>query len=76
MNKTLNIVAIVMLVAGAAMLGYNRFTYTSTEEVLKIGPITANAERTHTVTFPPMLGWLLLGGGAAVLVLAALSRKQ
>ena len=75
MNKTLNIVAIVMLVAGAAMLGYNRFTYTSTEEVLKIGPITANAERTHTVTFPPMLGWLLLGGGAAVLVFAALSRK-
>ena len=74
--KVLNIVAIVLLLAGAAVLGYNRFTYTTNEEVLKIGPITANAERTHTVSFPPMLGWLLLGGGVCVLAFAAISRKN
>lgn len=74
--KALNIVAIVLLVAGAAVLGYNRFTYTTTEEVLKIGPITANAERSHTVSLPPMLGWLLMGGGLCVLVFAAISRKD
>ena len=74
--KTLNIVAIVLLLAGAAVLGYNRFSYTTTEEVLKIGPITANAERTHTVSVPPLLGWLLLGGGVAVLAYAMMSRKD
>lgn len=74
--KTLNIIAIVLLVAGACILGYNRFSYTTTEEVLKIGPITANAERSHTVSFPPMLGWLLLGGGVCVLAYAAMSRKD
>jgi len=74
--KTLNIVAIVLLLAGTAVLGYNRFSYTTTEEVLKIGPITANAERTHTVSVPPLLGWLLLGGGVAVLAYAMMSRKD
>ena len=74
--KTLNIIAIVLLLAGAGVLGYNRFSYTTTEEVLKIGPITANAERSHTVSFPPLLGWLLLGGGLCVLAYSAMSRKD
>lgn len=74
--KSLNIVAIVLLLAGAGILAYNRFSYTTTEEVLKIGPITANAERSHTVTIPPALGWLLLGGGLCTLAYGAIKRSD
>ena len=65
---------IVLVVLGAALLGYGYFNYTTTEEVLKIGPITAQAERTHTVTFPPILGWLLVVAGAGVLIFGSRSK--
>jgi hypothetical protein len=74
--KTIYLVAIAMIVFGGGILAYNQFSYTTTEQVLKIGPITANAERTHTVSLPPLLGWLLLGGGACVLIFAAVTRKD
>jgi hypothetical protein len=75
MKNTL-LAGIVMVVVGAALLGYGYFNYTTTEEVLKIGPITATAEKQHTVTFPPILGWLLVGGGICVLIFGAVSKKN
>lgn len=74
--KSIYITGIVLIAIGAGILAWSRFSYTTTEEVLKIGPLTANAERTHTVALPPLLGWLLVGGGACVLVFAALTRKN
>jgi hypothetical protein len=74
MKNTL-IAGIAMLVIGIAVLGYDHYSYTTTEEVLKIGPLTATAEKTHTVSLPPILGWLLVGGGICVLVFG-LSRKS
>jgi hypothetical protein len=70
------IIGIALIVMGAALLGYQQYSYTTTEQVLKIGPLTANAEKTHTVSFPPILGWLLIAGGAGALVLGALSNKR
>ncbi|AKU12159.1 hypothetical protein AzCIB_2264 [Azoarcus sp. CIB] len=60
---------------GAAVLGYDHYSYTTTENILQIGPITATAERTHTVAIPPLVGWLLIGGGACVIAFAVLSKK-
>ena len=74
--KNTFIAGIVMVVLGAALLGYGYFNYTTTEQVLKIGPITATAEREHTVSFPPILGWLLVGGGICVLVFGFTSKKN
>jgi hypothetical protein len=74
--KNTFLAGIVMVVLGAALLGYGYFNYTTTEEVLKIGPITATAEKQHTVTFPPILGWLLVGGGICVLIFGAVSKKN
>jgi hypothetical protein len=74
--KAIHIVAVALIVCGAGILAYNQFSYTTTEQVLKVGPITANAERTHTVSVPPLLGWILLGGGVCVLAFAVLSRKN
>ena len=74
--KSIFIVGIAMIVIGAAVLGYDHYSYTTRENVLKIGPITATADVTHTVSLPPILGWLLVGGGACVLAFAALSKKS
>ena len=70
------LIGVALIVMGAAVLGYDHYSYTTTEQVLQIGPLTANAERTHTVSLPPILGWLLIGGGACALFFGAWSRKN
>ena len=75
MKSTL-IIGVAMIVIGAAVLGYDHYSYTTTEKVLQIGPITATAERTHTISLPPILGWLLIAGGAGALLFGALSKKD
>ena len=73
--KNTVIAGIALLLMGIAVLGYHHYSYTTTEQVLQIGPITATAEKTHTVSLPPILGWLLVGGGVCVLVFG-LSKKN
>ena len=68
------ILGVALLIMGAAILGYRQFTYQSRETVLEIGPIKATAERTKTVPMPPIIGWALIAGGAAVLVFSARSK--
>jgi hypothetical protein len=65
----------VLIASGAAVLGYDHYSYTTKEQVLQIGPLTATAEKTHTVALPPALGWLLVGGGLC-LVIFALTKKN
>jgi hypothetical protein len=74
--KTILIVGVALIVMGAAVLGYDHYSYTTKENILQIGPITASAERTHTVSLPPIIGWLLIGGGVCVFGFAALSNKN
>ena len=69
------IAGIALVILGAALLAYGHFNYTTTEQVLKIGPITAQAERTHTVWFPPILGWLLVGGGIGAIAFGAFRKR-
>jgi hypothetical protein len=73
MKSTL-IAGIALIIGGAAVLGYE-YTYTTKEQVLKIGPVEATAEKEHTVSLPPILGWVLVAGGVCVLILG-LSRKN
>lgn len=71
--KSIIFTGVALIIAGAAVLGH--YTYTTQEKVLQIGPVTATAEREHTLSFPPILGWALIAGGACVLILG-LSRKR
>lgn len=73
--KAILITGVALIVMGAAVLGYDHYSYTTTENILQIGPITATAEKTHTVSIPPIVGWLLIGGGACVIAYAVLSKK-
>jgi hypothetical protein len=74
--KTLLVIGAALVALGAAVLGFEHYSYTTTESVLQLGPITATAERTHTVALPAILGWLLIAGGVCTLVVAALSKKS
>ena len=73
MKSTL-IVGIALIVMGAAVLGYDHYTYTTKEKVLQIGPLQATAEKQHTISLPPVLGWILVALGAGVLIFGR-SRK-
>jgi hypothetical protein len=70
------IIGVVLIGLGAAVLGYDHYSYTTRENILQIGPITATADKTHTVSIPPVLGWLLIGGGVCALAFAALKNKN
>lgn len=74
--KTALLSGIALILMGAALLGYDHYNYTTREAILKIGPITATAETSRSVAIPPLLGWLLIGGGACVLAFAAFSNKR
>lgn len=75
MKATL-ILGVALIIIGAAVLGYDHYSYTTKEKVLQVGPLTATADRTHTVFLPPILGWLLIGGGACVVIFGAWSKKD
>ena len=74
--KAALIIGVALIVMGAAVLGYDHYSYTTTEKVLQIGPLTATAEQSHTVSFPPILGWLLIAGGACALGFSLWSGKK
>lgn len=69
--KAIFIVGITLVLLGGAVLGYDHYSYTTTEKILQIGPITATAEETHRVSLPPVLGWLLIVGGACAVAFGA-----
>jgi hypothetical protein len=67
--KNLLVTGIVVALLGAGMLIYQGVTYTTKEEVLKIGPISATAEKEHTIGFPPIVSWALLAAGIGMIVI-------
>jgi len=72
-NNPLRIIGILLIVLGLVALAYQGITYTKTEKVLEVGPITATKETKKTIPLPPVLGGVALVGGV-VLLLAASSR--
>jgi hypothetical protein len=69
-------VGIVLIVLGVAALAYQGITYRSRETVLEIGPIHATAERDRTLPIPPLLGFVAIAGGAALVIADARARTK
>lgn len=59
---------IVLIVIGIVMLAYTGFNYVTTEKVADIGPIEINAQKNHTVKWPPFVGLVLIVGGGVIVV--------
>ena len=65
--KPVAIVGIVLIVLGVAGLVLGRFTYTTEEKVLDVGPLEATAEKEHSVAIPDIAGIIaVLAGGFLV----------
>jgi len=52
-------------------LAYQGITYTKTEKVLEVGPITATKETKKTIPLPPVVGGVAVVGGIVLLVAGA-----
>ncbi|PYN47294.1 MAG: DUF3185 domain-containing protein [Candidatus Rokuibacteriota bacterium] len=74
MNNPLRIIGILLIVLGLVALAYQGITYTKSEKVLEVGPITATKETKKTIPLPPVLGGVALLGGVVLLV-ASSSRR-
>jgi hypothetical protein len=69
------LVGLVLVILGIAGLAVSSFSYTKREEVLKIGPIEATAEREHQVPIPPAACWTLIVGGIGVAAVGFVKRS-
>jgi hypothetical protein len=72
--KPLAIVGVLLIVLGIAGLVIPRFTYTTEEKVLEVGPIVATAEKEHSINVPDIAGVIAVLAGAA-LVFASRRRR-
>jgi TRAP-type C4-dicarboxylate transport system permease small subunit len=68
MNPT-KLVAVVLIVVGALMLGYGGFSYTKEETAAKLGPLELSVKEKKTVNFPIWVGVGAIVVGGLLLVL-------
>jgi hypothetical protein len=63
------IIALLLIVVGVVMLAYGGYTsFTTKENVAKIGPLEINKHERHPVPIGPIVGGLCIVGGIIVLV--------
>lgn len=74
MRSHLTLVGTILLILGIVGFSYKYFTYTTTEQVAKIGPVEVTSEKEKRVVIPPVVSGAVLAAGV-VLVLAGLRRK-
>jgi uncharacterized membrane protein len=71
--RPLVLIGVLLVIVGIAGLAFNGFTYTTRDEVAKVGPLEATAEHDHNVFISPYAGIaaIVIGG---VLILAGRRR--
>jgi hypothetical protein len=67
--KSTQLIALVLIVAGALGLAYGSFTYTKETHETKIGPIELSVKDKETVNIPVWAGVASLVGGILLLTL-------
>jgi hypothetical protein len=67
--KPLTLIGVILILAGIAGLVVGRFTYTTEEKVLDVGPLQATAEKEHSIRIPDIAGIVaVIAGGVLVVV--------
>jgi hypothetical protein len=62
--KGLQILGVVLILAGLAGLVLGHISYTTQDKVVDLGPITATADREHTVKIPDVAAVASIAVGA------------
>jgi uncharacterized membrane protein YidH (DUF202 family) len=67
--KPMAILGVVLIVLGIAGLVLGRFSYTTQEKVIDLGPLQATAEKEHSIAIPDIAGIAaIVAGGFLVYV--------
>jgi hypothetical protein len=67
--KPASIIALLLIVIGVVVLGYGGYTsYTTQENVAKLGPLEINKQTEHPVPIGPIVGGLCIVGGIIIFV--------
>jgi hypothetical protein len=67
--KPAGIFGIILIVIGIAMLAYGGYaSFTTRENVAKLGPLEVNKEEEHPVPIGPIVGGVCIVGGIILLV--------
>jgi hypothetical protein len=66
--KPMSITGALLLIVGIVLLAYQGFSFTQRENVANVGPVHINADKEKTVLVPPIVGWVVTGVGAVLLV--------
>ena len=66
--KNLTITGVILVIVGVVLLIYQGFTITREKTVLDVGPIQATTTTHERVPIPPIIGWVVTGGGLVLLV--------
>jgi uncharacterized membrane protein YdcZ (DUF606 family) len=61
-------IGIAVLIIGALMMFYTGFNYVTEKKVVDIGPIEINKTENHPVSWSPIVGVILIIGGAILIV--------
>ena len=69
----MKILGILLIVIGIVAFAYQGINYTTRERVVDVGPIHMSADKTRTLPLGPIVGFVALAGGIALLVMG--SRK-
>ena len=67
MKPTL-VLAIVLIAIGVVAFAYQGISYTTRENIVNLGPLQVNAEKTRTLPLPPIVGAVAILGGIVLLV--------
>jgi len=59
--------AFILIVLGILMLIYTGFNFVTTERVVDLGPLKIDAQKNHSVAWPPIVGIVLVVGGVLLL---------
>lgn len=69
MRVFINIVGIILIIFGIAVLGYQGyFTYTSRDTVAKIGSVEVTADTQKTVYLSPITGAIAVAAGVVLVI--------
>jgi uncharacterized membrane protein len=67
--KPAGVVGIILLVVGIVLVAWGGFTsFTTKENVAKLGPLEVNKENEHRVPIGPIAGGVCIVGGVILLV--------
>lgn len=65
--RPLSVVGLLLICAGITGLVLGRFSYTTEEKVLEVGPLVATAEREHTIAIPDVAGFAAIAAGVVLI---------